>query len=185
MSKSKSEAKYESLKAYYRAQAAAKEKELHMDLLAVRHEYVPHHLKRKFLTGLGIFGTVYLVEKLIFGKKLPRIIRFTTSLSATVFAPRIYRLLEAKLLALGEMEPIEMEMLEDQMLSEQPQAAPLPSEETATDTVPPEAAVTPPPPVQPNISDQESSLPPKTDDVPDPPTGTGEISDDKTDKDRP
>lgn len=117
MSKSRSEQKYEELKAYYKEKASAKEKELHMDLLAVRHEYIPHHLKRKFLTGVGIFGSVYLVEKLIFGKKLPRIIRFTTSLSAIVFAPKVYRILEDKFLGLGELEPLEMEMLEDQQLS--------------------------------------------------------------------
>jgi hypothetical protein len=123
MSKSRSEQKYESLKAHYKAEAAIKEKELHMDLLAVRHEYVPHHLKRKFLTGLGVFGGVYLLEKIIFGKRIPRIIRFTTALSSTVFAPKVYRILSDKLLSVGELDPIEMEMLEDQRLVAETEAA--------------------------------------------------------------
>jgi len=115
---SRSEKKYQELKSYYQEQASIKEKELHMDLLAVRHEYVPHHLKQKFLTGLGIFGTVYLAEKLIFGKRLPRILRFTTSIAATVATPRVYRFLENKLLGIGELSPVELEMLEDQPVSQ-------------------------------------------------------------------
>lgn len=185
MSKSRSEEKYESLKAYYKAQAAAKEKELHMDLLAVRHEYVPHHLKRKFLTGLGIFGMVYLAEKLIFGKKLPRIVRFTTSLSATVFAPRLYRLLEDKLLDLGEIEPIEMDMLEDQMPSDQPGTV-TPTPRKVTEPSFKEAAGAPTPPAEPPISDQESELPPSSGNVASPPAGKGEMSsDDQADKNKP
>jgi len=116
MSKNRSEEKYQQLRATYQEQAKALEKELHEDLLSVRHEYVPHHLKRKFLTGLGIFGTIYLAEKLLFGKRLPRIIRFTTSLSAIVWAPKVYRLIENKILSIGELDPMELEMLEDQQL---------------------------------------------------------------------
>jgi len=192
MSKSRSEQKYESLKEYYKEQAAVKEKELHMDLLAVRHEYVPHHLKRKFLTGLGIFGTVYLVEKLIFGKKLPRIIRFTTSLSATVFAPRVYRLLEEKLLAMGELEPLELEMLEDQQLSKD--AVNSPPVEQPTETGMPETFTTaltdtppPPPPATPDIEAQEERLPPMVDDIPSPPADTGDLtnSDTESEKEKP
>jgi hypothetical protein len=185
MSKSKSEEKYESLKAYYREQAAVKEKELHMDLLAVRHEYVPHHLKRKFLTGLGVFGTVYLVEKLIFGKKLPRIVRFTTSLSATVFAPRLYRLLEEKFLALGELEPVELEMLEDQQLSQDAVSAdsamagaenPSESEMQPFTSAPPSSTDLP-------AADNTETLPSDVKDIPLPPADTGKLTD--TDKSEP
>ncbi|WPP51306.1 hypothetical protein [Catalinimonas niigatensis] len=117
MSKS-SKKKYEELKAYYKAEAKKTEKQLHMDLVAVRHEYVPHHLKSKFLTGCAIFGSVYLAEKMIFGKRLPRIIRFTTALSSIVWAPKVYQKLHDKLTGIGELEPVEMEMIEDQQLAE-------------------------------------------------------------------
>lgn len=117
MSKNDSKKKYEELKAYYKAEAKKTEKQLHMDLVAVRHEYVPHHLKSKFLTGCAIFGSVYLAEKMIFGKRLPRIIRFTTALSSIVWAPKVYQKLHDKLTGIGELEPIEMEMIEDQQLA--------------------------------------------------------------------
>lgn len=120
MSKSRTDKKYKELKASFQERAKSIEKELHEDLLAVRHEYVPHHLKRKFLTGLGIFGTVYLAEKLLFGKRIPRIIRFTTSLSAIVLAPKVYRLIEDKILSFGALDPNELELLEDQQLDNEP-----------------------------------------------------------------
>lgn len=118
MSKSRSQKRYEELKAYYKAEAKKTEKQLHMDMIAVRHEYVPHHLKSKFLTGCAIFGSVYLTEKMIFGKRLPRIIRFTTALSAIIWAPKVYQKLHDKLTGIGEQEPMEMEMIEDQQLAD-------------------------------------------------------------------
>ncbi|MDF9797739.1 hypothetical protein OKW21_003002 [Catalinimonas alkaloidigena] len=114
MSKKTSQKKYEELKTYYKEEAKAIEKQLHMDLVAVRHEYIPHRLKNKFITGCAIFGSVYLAEKLIFGKRLPRIIRFTTSLSAIVWAPKVYQKMHDKLTGIGAQDPIEMEMIEDQ-----------------------------------------------------------------------
>ncbi len=189
-SKSRSEQKYEELKAYYREKASVKEKELHMDLLAVRHEYVPHHLKRKFLTGLGIFGTVYLVEKLIFGKRIPRIVRFTSSLSAIVFAPKVYRLLEDRLLGIGEMEPLEMEMLEDQQLNDDAPSDTHPpvtnDPGTSQDIAFPEkpfpvttaselSAEGPAPDIPPSSSAEESNLP-------HPPADTGQLEDDSNSK---
>lgn len=189
MSKSRSQQKYEELKAYYREKASAKEKELHMDLLAVRHEYVPHHLKRKFLTGLGIFGSVYLVEKLIFGKKLPRIIRFTTSLSAVVFAPKVYRLLEDKFLGLGELEPVEMEMLEDQQLSRDAVADteqtvaddPYAKEDHVSTTVVPEEPI--PPPLEPKPESSAPAIPPAAprseSNIPSPPADTGQTGEER------
>ncbi|MEK6481145.1 hypothetical protein WJR50_26620 [Catalinimonas sp. 4WD22] len=118
MSKKNSQKRYEELKAYYKDEAKSIEKQLHMDLVAVRHEYVPHHLKSKFITGCAIFGSVYLAEKLLFGKRLPRIIRFTTSLSAIIWAPKVYQKMHDKLTGIGEQEPIEMEMIEDQQFYE-------------------------------------------------------------------
>ncbi len=119
MSKSKSKQNYEELKAYYKLQAKEKEKQLHMDLTAVRHEYIPHHLKSKFLTGCALFGSVYLTEKLIFGKRLPRIVRFTTSLAGIVLVPKIYQKLHDKFTGIGEIEPMELEMIEDQQLADE------------------------------------------------------------------
>lgn len=149
MSKNRSEEKYQQLRATYQEQAKALEKELHEDLLSVRHEYVTHHLKRKFLTGLGIFGTVYLAEKLLFGKRIPRIIRFTTSLSAIIWAPKVYRLIEDKILSIGELDPMELEMLEDQQLDE----ATVDSDSTAE---PVDDLVTPSLASEPSTEDQTS-----------------------------
>ncbi|WKN31327.1 hypothetical protein PZB74_20460 [Porifericola rhodea] len=147
MSKKNSQKKYEEIKAYYKKQAEAVEKELHMDLVAVRHEYVPHHLKNKFLTGCAIFGSMYLAEKLIFGKRLPRIVRFTTSLSAIVWAPKVYQKIHDKITGVGEQAPIEMEVFEDQLteedrlgydgmpiLEEEVEPKPLPEQDTILDT---------------------------------------------------
>ncbi|MFP4091000.1 MAG: hypothetical protein ACLFUB_18640 [Cyclobacteriaceae bacterium] len=106
--------KFEEIKAYYKQEAKNKEKQLHMDLWAVRHEYVPHHLKKKFLSGCAIFGLTYLVEHAIFGKKLPFTVKFVGALASTVMVPKVYRKLEDKLLGVGEMQVIEMETLEDQ-----------------------------------------------------------------------
>lgn len=117
MSKNHSQKKYEELKAYYKEEAKKTEKQLHMDLVAVRHEYVPHHLKSKFLTGCAIFGSVYLAEKIVFGKRLPRIIRFTTALTSIVWAPKVYQKVHDKLTGIGQLEPMEIEMMEDQQLA--------------------------------------------------------------------
>jgi hypothetical protein len=144
MSKKNSIKKYEELKTYYKTQARNTEKQLHMDLVAVRHEYVPHHLKSKFLTGCAIFGSVYLVEKMIFGKRLPRIIRFTTALSSIVWAPKVYQKLHDKLTGVGELEPIEMEMIEDQQLAEDEGIAYPEEEPVATDEDEPAQLSTPP-----------------------------------------
>lgn len=142
MSKNKTQKKYEELKAYYKEEARKTEKQLHMDLVAVRHEYVPHHLKNKFLTGCTIFGSVYLVEKMIFGKRLPRIIRFTTALSAIVWAPKVYQKLHDKITGVGELEPVEMEMIEDQQLAEDEGIKYLEEEPVVTETVITEPVVT-------------------------------------------
>ena len=115
--KSKSDKKYEEIKAYYKTKAKAKEQDMHMDLMAVRHEYVPHHLKYKFLTGLALFGSVYLTEKLIFGKKLPRIIRFTTSLAAVVAAPKVYDLVGKKVFNSDGEAPTQIEVVPESRLS--------------------------------------------------------------------
>jgi hypothetical protein len=105
----KTDKKFEEIKAYYKKEAKAHEKQLHMDLWAVRHEYVPHHLKKKFLSGCAIFGMTYLLEHAIFGKKLPFTVKFTGALAATVLSPRLFRKLEDKVLGIGEMEPIRVE----------------------------------------------------------------------------
>lgn len=189
MSKNRSEEKYQQLKATYQEQAKALEKELHEDLLAVRHEYVPHHLKRKFLTGLGIFGTVYLAEKLLFGKRIPRIIRFTTSLSAIIWAPKVYRLIEDKILSIGELDPMELEMLEDQQLDE----ASVDSDSTAEPVDDTEA---PPLATEPSAEDQTSGqqissenpgagTPYEPDTDIEKPTDQTGTSEDSTDKEKP
>jgi len=173
MSKSRADKKFDQLKAYYRAQASDKAKELHIDLVEVRHEYVPHNLKNKFMTGLALYGTVYLSEKLIFGKRLPRIVRFTTSLAATVMTPKVYRLLEDKLLGIGKMRPIEVEMLEDQQRSSpQPGTTPVTTSHREfgsspvvatpdnSTTVMPSTPAPPPPPAEP-VRFADRAAPPK------------------------
>nr|WKN36396.1 hypothetical protein K4G66_28965 [Tunicatimonas sp. TK19036] len=93
MSKLPSQEEYERIKNEYKARAKEKEKLLSSDLVAVRNDLLPKYLKGKFLTGCAIFATTYMAEELIFRKKVPGLVKFVGAVSATVAAPKLYRLL--------------------------------------------------------------------------------------------
>jgi hypothetical protein len=93
MSQLPSQEEYERVKNHYQNLAKEKEKELGSDLVALRNDLVPKYLKGKFLMGCAIFGTTYMIEELIFRKRVPGLVKFVGALSATVAAPRLYRML--------------------------------------------------------------------------------------------
>ena len=93
MSQLPSQEEYKKIKSYYQSLAKKKEKELGSDLVAVRNDLVPKYLKGKFLMGCAVFGTTYMLEELIFRKRVPGLVKFVGALSATVAAPRLYRML--------------------------------------------------------------------------------------------
>jgi len=115
MSQLPSQEEYEQIKSYYQTLAKKKEKELGSDLVALRNDLLPKYLKGKFLMGCAIFGTTYMLEELIFRKRVPGLVKFVGALSATVAAPRLYRLLYQNYF---EVSP------------EAPLPAPIPSEES-------------------------------------------------------
>lgn len=106
MSKHSSQEEYEKVKARLKAEASEKEKLIQQDLTALRREYMPRHLKKKFMTGCAIFGLTYLTEELIFRKKLPGILKFTGALAATAMAPKIYSFIQENFLIISEVESV-------------------------------------------------------------------------------
>ncbi len=104
MSKHSSQEEYERVRARLKAKASAKEKLIQQDLTAVRKEYMPRYIKRKVITGCAIFGVTYLIEELIFRKKLPGIVKFTGALAAVVAAPKVYTFIQDNFLIVGEVE---------------------------------------------------------------------------------
>ncbi len=93
MSQLPSQEEYERLKNHYQLLAKQKEKELSSDLVALRNDLVPKYLKGKFLMGCAVFGTTYMLEELIFRKRVPGLVKFVGALSATVATPRLYRMI--------------------------------------------------------------------------------------------
>lgn len=92
MSQLPSQEEYERVKEHYKTLAKEKEQILSSDLVALRNDLVPKYLKGKFLTGCAIFGATYMVEELLFRKKVPGIVKFVGAISATVVAPKLYRM---------------------------------------------------------------------------------------------
>ncbi|WKN43646.1 hypothetical protein [Tunicatimonas pelagia] len=92
MSQLPSQEEYERVKKEYQQQARDLEKKLGSDLVDLRNDLVPKYLKGKFLTACAIFGATYMVEELIFRKKVPGLVKFVGALSATVVAPKVYRM---------------------------------------------------------------------------------------------
>ncbi|MEM6842191.1 MAG: hypothetical protein AAF944_22630 [Bacteroidota bacterium] len=92
MSQLPSQEEYNRVKEQYQRQARELEKTLGSDLVALRNDLFPKYLKGKFLTACAIFGTTYMVEELIFQKKVPGLVKFVGALSATVVAPKVYRM---------------------------------------------------------------------------------------------
>jgi len=92
MSQLPSQEEYLQVKKEYQLQARALEKKLGSDLVALRNELIPKYFKGKFITACVIFGTTYMVEELIFRKKVPGLVKFVGALSSTVVAPKVYRM---------------------------------------------------------------------------------------------
>ena len=91
MSKLESEKKYEEVKNWHKATARAKEKKIKQDLSRLMSSATPRFLREKLVMGCVVFGSVYLAEELLFGKKVPGIVKFVGAVSATAFAPKLYR----------------------------------------------------------------------------------------------
>ena len=95
MNRLESEKKYEEIKGLHKASAREKEKRIKRDLALIMSSATPRFLREKLVTSCIVFGSVYLVEELIFRKRVPGIVKFVGAVSATAFAPKIYRTLYA------------------------------------------------------------------------------------------
>jgi hypothetical protein len=93
MSELRSKEEYESIKAQHRAIAREKEKKIKRDLSRLLSDATPRYLREKLVTSCIIFGSVYLVEEILFKKRVPGIVKFAGAVSAAAFAPKLYRLL--------------------------------------------------------------------------------------------
>lgn len=126
MSKNSSLEAYEKAKAKHKAIALEKEKMIQQDLYAIRRKFVPRNLKKKFLTGCGIFGIVYLTEELLFRKKVPGILKFIGAVAATAMTPKIFPLIQGNFLivedvsAIGEFSTLPPEP-EDSLIEDLPE----------------------------------------------------------------
>ena len=90
MSNLHSQEEYEAIKNQHKALAREKEKKIKRDLARLMSEATPRFLREKLVMGCMVFGSVYLIEELLFRKKVPGIVKFAGAVSATVFAPKIY-----------------------------------------------------------------------------------------------
>lgn len=93
MSQLPSQEEYQQVKKEYQLKARDLEKKLGSDLVALRNDLVPKYLKGKFLTACAVFGSTYMVQELVFRKKVPGLVKFVGALSATVVAPKVYRMI--------------------------------------------------------------------------------------------
>ena len=93
MSKLHSQEEYEAIKGQHQAIAREKEKKIKRDLTRLLSDATPRYLREKLVTSCIVFGSVYLVEEIIFKKRVPGIVKFAGAVSATAFAPKIYRTL--------------------------------------------------------------------------------------------
>lgn len=95
MSKLESERKYEEVKDLHKASARETEKKIKRDLAQLMSSATPRFLREKLVMSCVVFGSVYLVEELLFRKRVPGIVKFVGAVSATAFAPKMYRALYA------------------------------------------------------------------------------------------
>ena len=105
MNKLESEKKYEEIKALHRAAAHQKEKSIKRDLSLLMSSATPRFLREKLVMSCVVFGAVYLTEELLFRKRIPGIVKFVGAVSATAFAPKIYRTLYANFYQPDEVAP--------------------------------------------------------------------------------
>ena len=93
MSELHSEEEYQAIKSQHKAIAREKEKKIKRDLTRLMSDATPRYLREKLVTSCIVFGSVYLLEEIIFKKRIPGIVKFAGAVSATAFAPKIYRAL--------------------------------------------------------------------------------------------
>ena len=93
MSKLQSQEEYEAIKNQHRAIAREKEKKIKRDLTRLVSDATPRYLRERLVTSCIVFGSVYLLEEIIFKKRVPGIVKFAGAVSVTAFAPKIYRAL--------------------------------------------------------------------------------------------
>lgn len=91
MSKLHSQEEYEEIKNQHKAIAREKEKKIKRDLTRLMSDATPRYLREKLVTSCIVFGAVYLLEEIIFKKRVPGIVKFAGAVSAVAFAPKIYR----------------------------------------------------------------------------------------------
>ncbi len=88
-----SKKEYEAIKNQHKALAREKEIKIKQDLARLVSDATPRFIREKLVMSCLIFGSVYLVEELLVRKKVPGIVKFAVAVSATAFAPKIYRAL--------------------------------------------------------------------------------------------
>ena len=93
MSNLHSKQEYEAIKEQHKAIAREKEAKIKQDLSRLLSDATPRFVREKVVTGCIIFGTTYLVGELLFRRRVPGIVKFAGAVSATAFAPKIYRML--------------------------------------------------------------------------------------------
>ncbi len=93
MSTLHSKQEYESIKEQHKAIAREKEAKIKQDLSRLLSDATPRFVREKIVTSCIIFGSTYLVSELLFRKRIPGIVKFAGAVSATAFAPKIYRIL--------------------------------------------------------------------------------------------
>ena len=93
MSNLHSEEEYEAIKDQHKALAREKEIKIKQDLARLMSDATPRFIREKLVMSCLVFGSVYLIEELLVRKKVPGIVKFAVAVSATAFAPKIYRAL--------------------------------------------------------------------------------------------
>lgn len=93
MSNLHSNKEYETIKNQHKALAREKEVKIKQDLARLMSDATPRFLREKLVMSCLVFGSVYLAEELLVRKKVPGIVKFAVAISATAFAPKMYRAL--------------------------------------------------------------------------------------------
>ena len=96
MSNLHSKKEYEAIKNQHKALAREKEVKIKQDLARLLSDATPRFIREKLVMSCLVFGSVYLAEELLVRKKVPGIVKFAVAVSATAFAPKIYRALYRK-----------------------------------------------------------------------------------------
>ena len=85
MSHLHSKEEYEAIKNQHKTIAREKEAKIKRDLSRLLSEATPRYVREKLVTSCIIFGSTYLIEELIFRKRVPGIVKFTGAVAVTAF----------------------------------------------------------------------------------------------------